>query len=261
MDRLKLFLESSQWEKEQIINKVRKYLKEHKEDKTLQRTLVQSKMIEEVISEEEVPSAELTVPEKTELIMMFNKRLSQLNNTKEKSVQIANLLIQYISQRGLHQKTEAFLDMLFNRITEQIKVQVSANKASSNGYSFFLQSLSQHIPITIHRYKKYLFKSILPLETLLGMYRVYFNLLRDTNNTQEAWEFIASLLNHKSIQDSFNPSVLNVYLDVLNTTMQREYPNGWSKLLKCILEEYLPRIPPRLFSMEIQCIKDTLQKR
>ncbi|OAG29564.1 hypothetical protein NEDG_00697 [Nematocida displodere] len=259
LERIALVLSATAKERERITASMERYNAEKVSEKQRSHLLVVSSLIEESSREEDLPFEQLTIPEKRDAIILLNKRLSQINNTQEKVSHITRLVLQYASTAIPPQKLVSFSYVTIDRLIEQIQAQVSANKASATGYALFLTALSAQTNI-IHLYKKVLFKSVLPLECLLGMYRVYFAVLRESGQHKEAWQFVSSLLNHtKKLETTFNPCVLQVFLEVLGPFMLHHYQNHWKGLLSCISTDYLPLVTSR-FPTEACCIKGLLEQ-
>lgn len=252
LERIALTLAATEKEKERIAQEMDSHIKKLLVRKS--SLLVVSSFIEEVAAEPDYPFEELSLEDKKELIIMLNKRLSQVNNTQEKAATIAQIVSQHAMQRVPPNKVNSFFQVLVGRLAEQIKVQVSANKSSALGYGRFMLCLSKVYPQLLPFYRKTLFKSILPLEYLLGMYRVYFTLLKETGNTAEAWEFIASLINcTEDVNSTFNPRVVSVFLDELRDAMDAAFRQDWRGLASCIRGEYLPLLSDR-FATDISAI-------
>lgn len=256
LERIALVLSATEAERERIQAEMRKHLGRAQKRKS--PLLVVSSFIEEVAAQEEERAAEMPAAEKASAVGFLNKRLSQINNTQEKVRLISQFTLDYMrsSVQGAH--TKSFLLLVIKRMLEQIKVQVSANKASAQGYALFLLALSEHFPGIVAEYRRVVFKSVLPMEYVLGMYRVYFTLLRETRNTAEAWSFISELLNHhEDIDTTFNPCVVSVFVDVLRDAMRQRYREPWFRVETCILTQYLPELHKK-FSKDAHCIQNAL---
>ncbi|KAI5189306.1 hypothetical protein NECID01_0501 [Nematocida sp. AWRm77] len=256
LERIALALSATEKEKERIAQEIDAYIKSFAMSKS--PLIVVSSFIDETVREEEGPFEELSLEEKKSLIVMLNKRLAQINNTQEKVAVIANIVLQYTAQNVRAEKTGSFLHVLIGRLTEQIKAQVSANKSSALGYALFILRMCEAYPPLFNMYKKTLFKSILPLDYMLGMYRVYFTMLKESGNAKEAWEFISSLVNcTENVNNTFNPCVVNVFLDVMDSAMAGMFKQSWVNVSRCIYTEYLPLLNERFVS-NIASIKTIL---
>jgi len=256
LEKVKLVLSATENERERVNEQIRRYLE--KINKRKSPYLIVSSYIEDEIAEKEEPTEDLTVQEKTNAIAFLNKRLSQINNTEEKVAMICNYTYAYVRENVHPSKINSFTKILIKRVLEQIKVQVSANPPSSLGYSLFLIFLSKQFPNIIKAYKRTIFTSVLSLDYVLGMYRVYFVILKETKNLEEAWAFGVELANYvENTENTFNPCVLHVFLEVLNETMRRAYKNAWHSVEKCILTQYLPVLSSS-FSKDTYCIRKIL---
>ncbi|KAI5172885.1 hypothetical protein NEFER03_1901 [Nematocida sp. LUAm3] len=223
--------------------------------------LVVSEAIEEALSEPFKPLQTLTIEEKVEAIKLLNKRVSQINNTWEKVRMIGGIVMKYLQEHVIPQKKDSFLEVLIGRISEQARNQVSTNKNSALGYAMFLVFLSQYFPSILPMYRRSTFSAVVPLDCLLGMYRIYFHVLKETGNLEEAWTFIASLLNYnEEVVKTFNPGIIPVFLDVLDEKMDEKYTGKWKSIKKLIKEQYIPSLDKK-FLTEIVSIESYLGGR
>ncbi|KAI5193231.1 hypothetical protein NEMIN01_2428 [Nematocida minor] len=266
LERITRILSKISKEKESLSGRISEYIQieetakiKEEHNKSLKQLLVVSEHIADELGKHKDPSNKLSPEEKTEAILLLNKRLSQVNNTREKTEMIAHVIISYKNQKITQDKTGAYTVLIIRRLVEQIKAQVSTNKESAVGYAYLLSYLSHEIGDILERYKYIMYSSMLPLDCLLGMYRVYFVFLKNTENLNEAWLFISSLLNYiEEINSTFNPSVLLVFLDSLNGAMGTVFNNSWGKILEYIRTKYLPLVDDR-YKTEIQQIKSIIR--
>ncbi|KAH9387312.1 uncharacterized protein NEMAJ01_2208 [Nematocida major] len=266
LERIIRIFEANQKEQATLLERIEKYVQieenikldaEHK--KRLRQFLVVSEYIEQEVSRPQAPAEELSIEEKASAIQMLNKRLSQVNNTKEKAQMISNIIATYIQQNIPSNKLESFKAVLLRRLIEQVKAQVSTNKESALGYSYLLICLGNRMPL-LEKYRFFMFTSALPLDCLLGMYRVYFSTLANTQEWAHAWEFISSLLNYtEEINSTFNPCVVWVFLEVLRPEMHRVYSTAWAKIEEYLQRVYVPLIDPKKYKTEIQQIEALLR--
>ncbi|KAI5166710.1 hypothetical protein NEIG_00609 [Nematocida sp. ERTm5] len=267
LERITQIINKIQKEREELEVEISEYLVtdeaqrvKAQREKDLKQYLVISEYIEKEITAPKAEKSEKLSPqEKAQAVQLLNKRLSQVNNTQEKTKIISNLVIEYIQQNIPNTKLDAFTVILLKRMIEQIKAQVSTNKESAVGYAYLLMWLSQSIPNLISKYKYTMFTSALPLDCLLGMYRVYFTVLKESNNPGDAWTFISSLLNYtEEISSTFNPCVISVFLDVLLLFMRNIYTKSWFKIEDYIKNIYLPLVDSKKYATEILQIKSYL---
>ncbi|KAI5160633.1 hypothetical protein NEAUS03_1278 [Nematocida ausubeli] len=235
-----------------------------KDEKTkkLSQYLVISEYIEAEITTPPPPFEKLSAQEKAQVVQLLNKRLAQVNNTQEKTQLIASLVLEYIQQNIPATKVDSFIVLFLKRVIEQIKAQVSTNKESALGYAYLIIWLSQKIPNLLRKYKYTMFTSALPLDCLLGMYRVYFTILKQMGEMEDAWSFIHSLLKYtEDIGNTFNPCVLAVFLDVLQDPMRCTYREKWMEMEAYIQNVYIPAVDPSRYKTEMQQISDYLKKK
>lgn len=268
LERIIKILTAIDAEKESLKERIDKYIRVEEEVKikkeqndSKKKLLVVSEYIAEELSRPRDPVEKISPEEKTEIVLLLNKRLSQVNNTQEKTRGIAQLIASYFSENISSSKSTAFDSLVIRRLIEQIRVQVSANKESSLGYAYFLIFLSESRPKILSMYKERMFSTVMPFDCLLGMYRVYFTLIKTVGKLESAWEFIASLLNYtEEINDTLNPAVLLVFLDVLNEKMKEKYNRSWDKILEYIRNIYIPLIDDSKYKTEIHQITSIVNR-
>lgn len=267
LERIIKILSAIEEEKESLSTRMRVYMQleetaktKEEQNKSMKKLLVVSDYIADELSKPKEPVEKLSIEEKTETILLLNKRLSQVNNTQEKAQMIVRVITSYRSNNISSSKYSAFRSLIIKRLIEQIRAQVSANKDSALGYAYFLLFLSNEMEGIIEAYKYAMFSSVVPFDCLLGMYRVYFTLLKTVNNFTELWEFVASLLNYtEGINTTFNPSILLIFLDILFNEMSEKYGRTWDKIVDYIRDIYLPLVDSK-YKTETQQISSIISR-
>ncbi|KAI5187352.1 hypothetical protein NEHOM01_2114 [Nematocida homosporus] len=261
LQRISQLLLDTENDRNQIEAATLAYLQTLSRQSQKRRLLVISQLIEDFLVQTPAPNTlPLTISEKQTTIILLNKRLAQINNTTQKANWVANFVITHALNTLDSTKLESFLDLLIDRLLEQIKAQVAPHSKSAPGYAYFILAINQQIPRFLPLFKRRLFTQALAPDCLLAAYRVYFWTLQTPTDPLEPWAFIAALLNETSeINNSYNPGVLYVFLDVLNEYMSDHFNPHWSQLIQTIIiPKYLPLINPQLFPTEICQIKQHL---
>lgn len=262
IDRISLLLSDAENEEAEVCRKIEEYiLSIEKPPEKKISLLIVSTEIERVLKEEIPQQEQLSVEERKNSIIVLNKRLSQINNTREKVEFVIQKIIEYFSQSIPQDKIGSFADVIVERIQGQVKAQVAANKGSAIGYALFLIEVSKYIPDIIYRYRRSMYRTMTSIECICGMYRVYFLILKMTANIQEALLFIFSLLEYvEDITHTFNPFVLTVFMEEMGEDLRRIVPEEWANLKKKVIDEYLPILDKKVFASNISCIKNTFSK-
>lgn len=239
--RAREILARTEKERENLLSAVAAYRKAKKRIQKRKGLIIMCRSTEEAsVDKNFVP---LSLEEKRATVLQLNKRLAQLNNTKEKAKTVAEVVANSVSQTIAPEKITAFLHLLIQRVIAQSQVQIASNPESAAGYAHFLVFLSSVYPSLEQIYRSILFTSVLPLECLCGMYRVYFHMLRILGKSKEAWTFISDLLNQtEDLSETFNPSVVVVFLEVMNEQMLQVFSGHWISLLECIRAEYVEAV-------------------
>lgn len=170
---------------------------------------------------------EIKIFEKQEIFKMkleINKRLNQLNNDYNMIYNISNILDQY-------NKNYIFIDIFVIKIIEQSLIQVSRYQESYKQYSTLFKFLYSDELFLYYKYK--LFSTKTNEEGIKGIYSVYFGLILECEMLDEAWTFIAGLLNGDEQEKNY--TVLETYLTILGNFLNCKIPKYFKKLLNYII--------------------------
>jgi hypothetical protein len=184
--------------------------------------------LEKMIEEEK---NRVDVKEQVNIKARINKRLSQLSSDSLQVQRISNDLSKY-------KDSFIFMESFVIKILEQGKVQVSSRIESYKEYSSLFSSLlNDHL---LSYFRVILFTKKGGSSALKGMYSVYFGLLKQRNMYDEAWFFIASVLNiHPGICSIY---VIEVFLIILGEDLVNWNRNEFFKIVAYLRKTYLPMV-------------------
>lgn len=158
-----------------------------------------------------------------QLKIEINKRLNQLNNDFDMISNISKILNE-------HNNNFIFIDIFVTKLIEQSLIQVSRYQESYKQYAFLFKLLYSQELFFYYKYK--LFTTKTNEEGTKGIYSVYFGFILECEMLDEAWSFIAGILNGDKQEQNF--VVIETYLNILSKFLNFKIPKYFRKLLKYI---------------------------
>lgn len=141
--------------------------------------------IEEEIRKEKLVLAKTT---QVQMRMLINKRLTQVSGKPGQVERISETL------RG-YSHLYVFIETFALKLIEQGRLQVSSCPGSYRDFSELFCRL--YSPSLMEYFRTVLFTKEATVNTVRGMYSIYFGVLEIEGSSEEAWFFIASLLNSR----------------------------------------------------------------
>ncbi|TBU09130.1 hypothetical protein CWI39_0102p0030 [Hamiltosporidium magnivora] len=185
----------------------------------------------------------------------INKRLSQVSQSKDHTIKIYKSLSQ-ITYPYL------FIECFVLKLLEQGKLQVSIHFLSYQSYSLLLSLFLNNSLFgneLLEYFRVILFTQESTKSSLKGMYSIYFGVIHLNKMYQEAWFFIASLLNIIPSEPSLY--VLESFLIILGEDLFKMYKYSFITMLKYVKEEYLTRITNDALKTRIEtCIRNIIKE-
>ncbi|KAM0678316.1 hypothetical protein BDAP_001029 [Binucleata daphniae] len=170
--------------------------------------------------------------EVTDIKRVVNKRLMQVSSDIDHITDLANDLQRY-------NNGSAFIEAFSCKMIEQSKLQVSGVNESHKSLSFLFYKMYSQDLFDYYRYKVFCDHSIDNKE-LSNVYLVYFCTLKAIKNYDEAWFFLASLLNVKPIESTLY--VLDSFLKIFIKEMKQFYGSEYSKLVAFLTSDFIVQV-------------------
>ncbi|KHN70323.1 hypothetical protein M896_021620 [Ordospora colligata OC4] len=156
--------------------------------------------------EESICREKLMMPRsmQIQIKMQINKRLSQVSGNAGQVDKIFNVLREYSN-------SYLFIETFVLKLIEQGRIQVSSCPGSYREFSalfckFFTVELMEYFRVVLFTMKA-------TIGTIRGMYGIYFGVLEMLGEADEAWFFIASVLN--SEQNEMSCYVIECFFSIL----------------------------------------------
>ncbi|KAM0676263.1 hypothetical protein GVAV_000226 [Gurleya vavrai] len=161
---------------------------------------------------------------------IVNKRMMQLSSELEHIQEISKVLMKY-------KDNDSFIEIFTSKIIEQSKLQVKNQKEFYKVLAYLFYLLRTDKLFLYYRFK------IVTVDcddnlALRSIYYVYFGVLKLANLYQEAWFFLASILNEKPIEKTLY--VLDAFIIVLGIKMKEFYGSEFCKLEEYIFVNFFP---------------------
>ncbi|KAG5858569.1 hypothetical protein KMI_14g19530 [Encephalitozoon hellem] len=179
--------------------------------------------------EENIWKEKLVMPKAAQMQakIQINKRLTQVSGKAGQVGKIFNVLREY-------SHSYVFLETFTLKIVEQGRLQVSSCPGSYREFSeLFCMFYS---PELMEYFRVILFTREASVNTIKGIYSIYFGVLEIQNNADEAWFFIASVLNSK--QNKLSCYVVECFFSILGDLLFRECRRPFFKLMEYVKKYY-----------------------
>jgi hypothetical protein len=163
--------------------------------------------------------------------LQVNKRLTQVSGRTGQVVQIAEILREYSTSL-------VFVETFTLKIIDQGRMQVSTFHESYRQYAELFCRL--YSPRLMHYFRAVLFTKEATVETVKGIYSIYFGILEAAGDADEAWFFIASILN--ASPSPLTCYVVEAFLLILSDLLHSRCRGPFTKLLVYIREHFLTAI-------------------
>jgi hypothetical protein len=159
--------------------------------------------------------------------LQINKRLTQVSGKAGQVAQIADLLKEYA---GMLIFTETFV----LKIIDQGRMQVSSFHESYRQYAELFCRL--YSPELMVYFRAVLFTKEATASTVKGIYSIYFGILEMVGDADEAWFFIASVLN--AMPSPLTCYVVEAFLLILSDLLHARCRRPFVKLLEYIKKHF-----------------------
>lgn len=163
---------------------------------------------------------------------IVNKRLMQVSSDVDHINALGRDLQQY------NQGTE-FIEAFTSKMIEQSKVQVTKASESHKSLSVLFYLLYTQDLFDYYRYKVFCEQSLDNVE-IHNVYLIYFCVLKAKKNFEEAWFFLASVLNVTPIETTLY--VLDAFLMIFAKEMKSFYGNEYSKVVEFLKNTFMSKL-------------------
>lgn len=179
--------------------------------------------------EEEIKREKLVLPASTQVRvrMQVNKRLTQVSGRAGQVDRISDVLSEYAHYN-------IFIEIFTLKIIEQGRLQVSSCPSSYREFSELFCRL--YSPKLMEYFRVVLFTKEANTNTIRGIYSIYFGILELQDNSEEAWFFIASLLNAK--QNEMSCYVVECFFSILGDLLFEVCRSPFLKLMEYVRRHY-----------------------
>ncbi|KAG0434928.1 hypothetical protein DMUE_4972 [Dictyocoela muelleri] len=184
----------------------------------------------EILKKLEDENKNLKKFEKIKIKQLITKRLSQVTTDK---VHLDAIISNLKKIKNDDSNFLIFEKCLVLETLEQGRIQVSVHSDSYKSYSYLLSHL---LDDTLYLKAKLITKSVSD-DTIKRIYSIYFGYLLYKNNSKDAWEFLAAILNIKPQKSSL--IVLEIFLKILGNFLY-ETVDKFSSVVGYILNKFLP---------------------
>ncbi|KAH9412008.1 hypothetical protein HK407_02g04560 [Ordospora pajunii] len=180
--------------------------------------------------EESICREKLVMPRsmQIQIKMQINKRLSQVSGNVGQVDRIFNVLREYSN-------SYLFIETFVLKLIEQGRIQVSSCPNSYREFSvlfckFFTVELMEYFRVVLFTMKA-------TINTVRGMYGIYFGVLEILGEADEAWFFIASVLN--SEQNEMSCYVVECFFSILGKMLFARCRGPFIKLVEYTRKYYI----------------------
>ncbi|UYI26814.1 nucleoporin Gle1 [Encephalitozoon cuniculi] len=179
--------------------------------------------------EENIGREKLVMPKivQTQTKIQINKRLTQVSGRTGQVKKIFNVLEEY-------SHSYVFIETFVLKIIEQGRLQVSSCPGS---YREFAELFCRfYSPELMEYFRVILFTKDASASTIKGIYGIYFGVLEIQENSDEAWFFIASVLNSR--QNELSCYVVECFFSILGDLLFRVCRTPFFKLVEYVKKYY-----------------------
>ncbi|AFN83681.1 hypothetical protein EROM_090640 [Encephalitozoon romaleae SJ-2008] len=182
-----------------------------------------------VLIEEKIWREKLIMPKTAQMQakIQINKRMTQVSGKAGQVDKIFNVLKEY-------SHSYVFVETFTLKIIEQGRLQVSSCPGSYREFAeLFCMFYSSEL---MEYFRVILFTREASVSTIKGIYSIYFGVLEIQNNADEAWFFIASVLNSR--QNKLSCYVVECFFSILGGLLFRECRGPFFKLIEYVKRYY-----------------------
>lgn len=182
-----------------------------------------------VLIEEKIWREKLVMPKTAQMQakIQINKRMTQVSGKAGQVGKIFNVLKEY-------SHSYVFVETFTLKIIEQGRLQVSSCPGSYREFAeLFCMFYSSEL---MEYFRVILFTREVSASTIKGIYSIYFGVLEVQNNADEAWFFIASVLNSR--QSKLSCYVVECFFSILGGLLFRECRGPFFKLMEYVKKYY-----------------------
>lgn len=172
--------------------------------------------------EESIRKEKLVMPRTTqiEIKVQVNKRLMQVSGKPGQVERIFDALREY-------SRFYIFIEIFTLKIIEQGRLQVSSCPGSYREFSELFNRF--YSPELMEYFRAVLLTKEATVNTVRGIYSIYFGVLETQHNSEEAWFFIASMLNSR--QNEMSCYVVESFFAILGDLLFDACRGPFSKLV------------------------------